>query len=96
MCATYAPVFVSDGGARRPSPRFSKLLMEYCGGFFGLTAIVVYGNFWYDLTPYMAGASSCARADQVTTLLINACICLTMGTIAFLLEYTACHRGGGA
>lgn len=66
--------------------------MEYVGGFFGLTAIVVYGNFWYDLSPYMAGSDSCARAEQEATLILNACVFLVMGSIAFLLEYTACHR----
>lgn len=87
--AGYIQVVVGD---QRPSPTFTKLCMRYLGGFFGLTAIVVYGNFWFDLVPYMAGSNSCARDEQEAILIINACVFLVMGTIAFLLEYTACHR----
>jgi succinate-acetate transporter protein len=79
------------GGKRR----CTTLLMEYFGAFFGLTAIVVYGNFWYDFVPFIAGSESCARADQVIVLLIHASVCVTMGLTAFLLEYNACISTGG-
>jgi succinate-acetate transporter protein len=87
--AGYSQVGVAD---QRPRLPFTKLCMRYVGGFFGLTAVVVYGNFWFFLALYMAGADSCARDEQEATLIINACVFLVMGTIAFLLEYTACHR----
>ena len=88
MAAIYSHV---ESG-QRPPPRFQALCLDYIAGFFGLTAIVTYGNFWFDLAPYMAGANSCARDEQEATLILNACVFLVLGTIAFLLEYTACNR----
>jgi succinate-acetate transporter protein len=71
----------------------ATLLMQYFGGFFGLTAVVVYGNFWYDFVPFIAGSESCAREDLNLILIVHASIFVSMGIIAFLLEYNACGSG---
>lgn len=73
-------------------PQCGKLVIDYICGFFALTAIVVYGNFWYDLAHYLAGSESLPSAEQLTILTINASVSVVMGVIAFLLECMSCHR----
>lgn len=70
--------------------RFANDVLEIVGAFIGLTAVVVYGNFWYDFAPYVSGSEFAQTAEYTRVLLVNACICVALGIIAFIMEREAC------
>lgn len=92
----YNQISVTDSAAaarRAGRPRCTHDVLEAVGALIGLTAIVVYGNFWYDFVPYVCGSDYMRNEDQARVLLVSACICVTLGVIAFILEREACGCG---
>lgn len=95
MASTIYTMVGSGGGSFKTT---SKSAIEYVSAFIGLTAVIVYGNFWFDLVHYIAGASdsSAPRSNQVTAILINASLFVALGFLAFLLALKACGGGGSS